>query len=970
MVRMRRKMKIKRMISVLALFAMVIGGPVSGAAEGTAADAAAYPLDQLLDINQSDNYAQYRAKHEQAKIYDGTPIQVDADSYIDGVDVEAKDGYLESDRTGAVLSAETGYIEWKFTVPEDALYCLEWDYAPVQGKNAEIRRELSIDGQVPFYEAANLSLSRFWTDDGGVTQDSQGNDVAPPQKEVYSWTTIAARDASGQYESPFFFYLTAGEHVLRLTSTAEPVLLGGFRLTGYEAPLSYADRLAEWTARGYQKASGDALLFEAEKAGLRSSASLYPIYDRSSAGVSPSDYSHIRINTIGGSAWQYPGSWIEWEVDAPQEGLYRIVLKARQNVSSGFYSSRALYVNGELPFREAQNLRFTYGDSWNLHVLGDEENGEYWIYLKEGANTLRLEATLGEMREIILQADTAVDTANTLYRQVLMLTGANPDPYRDYKIQLQLPGLVSNLTAVRQNFQEIRDQLLAQALKRGESTAPLERMITRLDKMIEDPEKIPRYMSDFKLCLTSMASWLVSAKQQPLEMDYILLAPEGAELPRANASFFENMAFGFLSYISSYFTDYSAIGNAYEGQNIDVWVSSGRDQANIINRMVERGFIQQNQIGVKLSLVNIAALMPSILAGRGPDVVLQLPQTDVVNYALRGAAVPLDGKPGFEELIDPLPDSAIQPFTYDGHVYGLAETQTFPMLFYRKDILRDLGVEKLDTWDDIYAVIPQLQKNGFQFGMPALSSTTNGATLSSSMNSYGIFLYQNGGAFYSEDGKRSLLDTEAATEAFERFTEFFTSYSTDISYDFATRFRTGEMPLGVADYTTYNLISVFAPEIEGLWGFMPVPGTEGENGIDRSVPAGSNGCMMLSTSDKQDPAWRFMRWWMNTDTQVQYGTELENTLGVAARYATANSQALERLAWTAEELTAIQAQRQMVKAIPEIPGSYYTARQIDFAFRQVVVSGKQPRDVLYDYSVNINQEIYNKRKEFGLPVDD
>lgn len=173
-------MKIKRMISVLALFAMVIGAPVSGAAEETAADAAAYPLDQLLDINQSDNYAQYRAKHEQAKIYDGTPIQVDADSYIDGVDVEAKDGYLESDRTGAVLSAETGYIEWKFTVPEDALYCLEWDYAPVQGKNAEIRRELSIDGQVPFYEAANLSLSRFWTDDGGVTQDSQGNDVAPP----------------------------------------------------------------------------------------------------------------------------------------------------------------------------------------------------------------------------------------------------------------------------------------------------------------------------------------------------------------------------------------------------------------------------------------------------------------------------------------------------------------------------------------------------------------------------------------------------------------------------------------------------------------------------------------------------------------------------------------------------------------------------------------------------------------------
>ena len=70
----------------------------------------------------------------------------------------------------------------------------------------------------------------------------------------------------------------------------------------------------------------------------------------------------------------------------------------------------------------------------------------------------------------------------------------------------------------------------------------------------------------------------------------------------------------------------------------------------------------------------------------------------------------------------------------------------------------------------------------------------------------------------------------------DRYTEFFTSYGCLVTFDFSNRFRTGEMPLGLADYTAYNQLSVFAPEIKGLWGFTDIPGIEKEDGtIDHTA---------------------------------------------------------------------------------------------------------------------------------------
>ena len=64
----------------------------------------------------------------------------------------------------------------------------------------------------------------------------------------------------------------------------------------------------------------------------------------------------------------------------------------------------------------------------------------------------------------------------------------------------------------------------------------------------------------------------------------------------------------------------------------------------------------------------------------------------------------------------------------------------------------------------------------------------------------------------------------------------------------------------------------------------------------------------------------------------------------------------------------IQEQWEYVKAIPEVPGGYYTGRYVGFAFKDVVIQKENLRDVLLRYTVTINKEIDYKRREFGLKV--
>ena len=208
-----------------------------------------------------------------------------------------------------------------------------------------------------------------------------------------------------------------------------------------------------------------------------------------------------------------------------------------------------------------------------------------------------------------------------------------------------------------------------------------------------------------------------------------------------------------------------------------------------------------------------------------------------------------------------------------------------------------------------------------------------------------------------------MLDTDTALESFREYTDLFTLWQLPMSYSFENRFRTGEMPCGIMDYSTYNTLVVYAPEIKGQWDFVPVPGKE--NGSTISVGTGTN-IMILNGCKNIQAAWKFLKWWTDTDAQSIFGIEMESTLGTAAKQPTANIEALMQMAWTGKEATNIMNALTGVKGVPEVPGGYYASRIIEFAVSRVYNNNDDPIEVIEDYNDELNKELQRKRKEFKV----
>ena len=204
---------------------------------------------------------------------------------------------------------------------------------------------------------------------------------------------------------------------------------------------------------------------------------------------------------------------------------------------------------------------------------------------------------------------------------------------------------------------------------------------------------------------------------------------------------------------------------------------------------------------------------------------------------------------------------------------------------------------------------------------------------------------------------------------------YFNDYGLPTIYDFVSRFRSGEMPIGIQAYSVYNTLQVSAPEIRGLWDFTLIPGTErvdanGKKYIDHSAFITGSATMMIASDNEsiKQKSWEFMKWWADVDTQVRFGREIEALLGASARYNTANKDAFVQLSWSADDIEVLNEQWDNTVGIREVPGGYYTGRHIANAIRKVLNDKDDTRETIIDYSIKIEDEIDKKRKEFGMPV--
>lgn len=947
------------------------------AAETTASASAGSDQGQT-DSFKTRSYEEYSAQYTD-KACPAQPIKVDAvtayAAKTDDAEVKTMENVGGRDGAALYMGAE-GSVTFRFEVPAEGRYHLVMHYYPIEGKGSSIQRSLRIDGALPFEEARSLSFYRIFADIGEKKYSNSDNEYRRDQQETPRWVDFALRSTSSYLDDYFSLYFSAGTHELTLDAINEPLLLAGFTLCQLEEIPSYADRMEEYRKAGYQKitSADSAIHVSAEEPSAKSSATFYAMEDRTSSLNEPFSITKTRLNTIGGNGWSYQGDWLEWTVNVKESGLYKLCVRAKQNYKSGTFSTRAIYIDGELPFAEANDIRFRYNNNWQIVTPSDGAGDPCLFYLSAGEHTVRMEVSLAGHSDILRDVQESVDELSRVYRRVIMLTGAQPDSLRDYKLKKNMPEIFDVFEAQIKVLERANERLIAlSGGKKGEQSATIDKLLVQLRMFCDEPDKIPENLTNFNDNISSLAAWLLSVSEQPLLLDYFDFLPADAVLPEPDApvwtKIWVEMQSFFLSFVNDYNTIEDSNGDQQTSGSVELWLAgnAGRDQATSIKTLADNYFTTSEGVRLAIRLVDMDVLLRAVSANEGPDVAIFQSQSTPINYALRSALQNLSEFEDIDEVAARFNESALVPLTWNGNLYALPEQQTFLMMFYRKDVLYDLGLSVPNTWDEFYAMIPTIQNNNLCVGVPSPVATTSGSTSTAVNDMLVALLYQNGLSIFSDDLSRCVLNTPEAAKVFTTWTELYTKYKIDKTISEINRFRTGEAPIVITAYTFYNTLQVAAPEINGLWSMSPVPGTvQADGSINRSVGSNGTNVIMFGNAKDKEASWKFMKWWTSAEIQTLYGREIEILQGTSARWPTANLEAMSKLPWPSEIAKALQTQWQEVKGVPEVAGGYYVGRNIDNAIKQVINQGQNPRETIFDYVDQINEEIVYKRQELGL----
>lgn len=944
--------------------------------------------DLTRDVEGMERVGTYTGYlNEHADAQDMTcEAEIDLFDYASSGKVEVYTNYEGTDK--ALFTDTDSSVSFHVQVPQTGYYNLYMEYLIPESRGVAAERGVRINGEFPFEDAQNITFTRIWTDGGEVKTDNQGNQIRPTQIEVYDWQSSCFEDDMGYITEPYRFYLEKGDNEITLEAENEPMIIRKFMVAPVSVIQSYEEYAAKYPDISEQAmTAGYIQMIQGEDSTLRSESSLYAKYDRSSPTTYPNSVTNTVLNYVGGDTWRSSGQWIEWEFEVPEDGYYNIMIKGRQNYSRGSVSSRTVYIDGEIPFSEMKEISYAYSNDWECKDLADENGVPYNFYLTKGTHTIRLEATLGGVGPILEELEDSTYRVNQIYRKILVYTGANPDRYRDYYIEANYPEVMEAMELESKRLFKIVDDTVSYSGQKADNIAAAQTVAQQMERFCEKPNKITLEFTTFKDNITALGTASLNMSETKLDIDYLVVSGTGVTPKKDKANIFMKLWHETKSFFASFFVDYNSVGDVYDESRDDevvkVWILTGRDQGTILKSMVDDTFTPESGVKVNVEIVDPTALLNAVLAGRGPNVVLSVGADQPVNYALRGAAEDITQFNDWEEVLSHYTPSSYEQYGLDGHIYAIPETQTFNVMFYRKDVLEEMGLEVPDTWQELIEMLPTIQGNNLSVGIPTAagsSSTTTATTAVASnvpdLSLYFTLLYQYGGDMYNEMGTKTTVDDEAGIRAFDDYVRYFNDYGLPTIYDFVSRFRSGEMPIGISAYSTYNTLMVSAPEIRGLWDFTLIPGTEytnpdGTTYIDRSDFITGSATMMIATEDEslKQKSWEFMKWWAEPDTQVRFGREIEALLGSSARYATANKDAFEQLSWSSDDIKVLSEQWDQTVGIREVPGGYYTGRHITNAIRKVINDKDDTRETIIDYSIKINEEIEKKRNEFGLPME-
>lgn len=851
-------------------------------------------------------------------------------------------------------------------VDQDGLYEIWLDYYVLEQTALKPELDIDINGENQYNEMNELRLPIDWqaTVDGSKL-DRFGDELTPKSQILSTWKTEGLVDPNFFFTEPLKFKLNKGRNSISITLNEGYLLIGKIGIKNTESIIvTYKNYRAD------QKVSGAALnkavTIEAENISVKNRQSIRTKYVRDPQ-VTPYEYKRRVMNVLDGYSFGDSGDRVSYLFTVEESGYYHLSFKYSQNTNNGMPTHRKIEIDGDVPFEELKQYNFDYSSGWKNETLQDEKGSPYEIYLEKGEHTLTLSIDNSEIRDVYHELLMALDAIDSTAQDVKRLTGGLVDKKRKWKIEKYIPEITTYLQGIASKIHEQKLALIAQTGNKDLPViAELDIAEELIDGFIKDPEELPHYLNKFNEGQSSaygrIKTILPMLIYNPMHLDKIYFH-NGSTLPAPKAGVLTNAVESTKAFFYSFYNPRFIQSAKAEKEAVNIWVNQSRLYVEIMQRMIDEEFTPETGIKINLSLLpDENKIVLSNAAGSTPDAALGISHGKPFELALRGIIEDLRTYDGFYELAEEFDPSAFVPFIYDQGVYAFPETQDVKLLFYRKDILKFLGEEPPQTWDEVISLVPMLQKYDMNFYTPLGSDNAyKGFDVTTP------FIYQFGGQLYDTTGSKTVVNKEGAYQAFEFMTNLFTVYNIPITTsEFFQNFRNGKTPIGIGDANTYIQLKNAAPELAGQWGVLPIPGIKNEQGvIERWDPTYGSSSIIFKDSEKKESAWKFIKWWASAGTQSAFSYDIQATLGEKFLYMTANLEGFEKSAWPSDTKDVVLEQWKWIQATGKVPGDYVLEREISNAWNKVVFDKQNPRVAIDNAVKIINRELERKLKEFG-----
>lgn len=912
-------------------------------------------VDELIDEDDNiltENYSQYIIGTEQEH-YTGEDIRFNDMSQLeaDVLDVYEGDSVIRIEQDG----------EGSFTImaPETAYYQVSFEYLIAGNSVLPTQIEMEVNGDFPFYETRNLIFESLWENPEEIQIDKFGNEIIPQPLKVDAWQTKYLIDSSYRDSSPLLIKLDQGENEFNLRVTEGNLLVRTIELTAPEALPDHEQ--VEVTGDQYIEIEAARELLFRNNSAIRANASY-------NVDFTPRSSNTRVLNYLDGDSFNRPGHKITYEVEVEEAGYYYLGLHYQQNDKADFPVFVNVMINDQVPFKAFENHPIPFTSKFKHHTLIDQTGEQIPVYLEEGTNTISFQIMIDPIKEEIEQIERLISDIQTLSLELTNLVGPNADRHRDIDLELYIPGITNLLISWADEMNTIYENMKAFNNESNEVGAfsGLRIAEEQLRSLADDIDRLARRKDELSTGTNSVTAYLGNLMQDindnGISIDRLYFYQNEESIP-GTANLFQRTWASTQRLIQSFGEQDYSVSNVNE-ENLQVWVNRPRQYVEIMQQLIDEEFTTETGINVDLSLMpDQNKLILANAAGDEPDVALGVNYALPFEIAIRGALQDLTEFDDYEETASLFAPGMLVPGVVQDGVYALPDTMNFWIMFYREDILGEMGLEVPNTINEVRSYLPELQRRGMNFfyptaGMPGMKIFAGTMPI----------IYQSGGQFYGDTIHRTMLNDNAAIEGMRTLTELFTIYN--VPYDvpsFYQQFRDGSIPIGISDYYMYNLILNAAPEIANTWDVALVPGVENEEGeIERWSTGGAESNIMFSDTDKTEEAWEFMKWWSSTEVQVAFGNILQTTYGREYMWNTANLEAYNDLPWLHSHKNVILEQSEWIAEVPRVPGSYMLERELSNAYNSIVLDGENLRTAIDLASKRINRETERKLEEFGF----